>query len=308
MNKFLKQGEHDISDDLYFADPCPNPSLSATMAKDLINATPLHAWTNSKRLNPFHEDKNSATFDIGSAFHTMVLSRGAKIHVIEAKDWRTKDAKEQRDAAYAAGCTPVLVGQLESLENMQMAAELQLAAHSCGNPFTGKDAEKTLIWYQGGVWNRIKVDQIDRENRVLYDLKTCETAEPGAWLHTNMRMGIDIRVAHYLEGAEAVFGGDWCYRIVPVEKKPPHGLSVIELHPDAIAIGRKKTKRARDILSLCLKRDKWTGYAREIYRAEPKEFFANEWLEREWMEADYKRATGRDVIEESFAISGAVAS
>ncbi len=297
----LTSGEHDISDDIYFSDPCPEPSLSASMAKDFLLGTPLHAWNNSKRLNPFHKPKDNSTFDIGSAFHTMMLSRGAKVLPIKAKDFRGNEAKAQRDEARAKGMTPLLHEQYERVQDMTAAAEIQLEAHSCGNPFTGTDAELTLIWKQDGVWNRIKVDQIDRENRVLYDLKSCAGyADPYAWLKTNMRMGIDVRVAHYLEGAEAVFGGNWRYRIVPVEKEPPHCLSVIELHPDAVTIGRKKTKRAREMLRLCLDRNVWPGYPAEICQTEPPAWFESEWLEREFAESDFKTRTGKDVLEVAF--------
>ncbi|MGH1414863.1 MAG: PD-(D/E)XK nuclease-like domain-containing protein [Pelagimonas sp.] len=297
----LHQGEHDISDDLYFADPCPEPSLSATMAKDFIFGTPLHAWTGSQRLNPFHQPTNSTTFDLGSAFHTAMLSRGADIEVIDEKDWRSKAAKEARETARDAGKTPLLRHQFDDVGNMVDAARIQLGGHSCGDPFTGTDAELTLIWKQDGVWNRIKVDQIDRENRILYDLKTCAGyADPYSWLKTNMRLGIDIRVAHYIEGAKAVFGGDWRYRIIPVEKTPPHGLSVIELHPFAVDVGAEKVKRAREMLLRCLRRNQWPGYPAEICQTEPPAWFEAEWLERQSAEAAFKKAHGKDVLDFAF--------
>jgi len=299
--KITKPGEYDITDEVYFADPCPQPSLSASMAKDFLFGTPLHAWTNSKRLNKWSEDKDSTTFDIGSAFHAMMLSRGAKIVEIDADSYRTADAKSQREEARTKGFTPLLKHQVEDVENMCHAARLQLNAHKCGDPFTGKDAELTMVWEKDGVWNRAKVDQFDRENRIIYDLKSCTGyAEPSGWLRTNMKLGIDVRVAHYLEGAEAIYGGEWRYRIVPVEKQPPHGLSVIELHPDAVVIGQKKIRRAREVLGRCLKSNKWPGYPAEICQTEPPAWFETEWLEREFAEADFKKRTGKDVLDFAF--------
>jgi hypothetical protein len=65
----------------------------------LVDRSPWHAMWNHPRLNPAHEPKQQDNFDIGSAFHTMMLGKGAEIEVFDFDDWRTKDAKEARSAA-----------------------------------------------------------------------------------------------------------------------------------------------------------------------------------------------------------------
>jgi hypothetical protein len=60
-------GLHRFAPEEYHRDPAPAPSLSSTLARVLLNQSPLHAWTASPRLNPMWEPKDSATFDIGRA-------------------------------------------------------------------------------------------------------------------------------------------------------------------------------------------------------------------------------------------------
>ena len=130
MRQVLLHGEYDISDEVYFSDPCCTPSMSASMAKDFTFGTPLHAWTNSSRLNPYYRTKNSTTFDIGDAFHSWMLSKGAEVDIIDADDWRSAAAKEARKVSYDMGRTPLLRDQAERVEAMVTAARIQLRAHS----------------------------------------------------------------------------------------------------------------------------------------------------------------------------------
>ena len=48
----LGAGVHQIDGGAYHLDPCPEASLSSTLAKTMLAQSPLHAWTASPRLNP----------------------------------------------------------------------------------------------------------------------------------------------------------------------------------------------------------------------------------------------------------------
>lgn len=298
--KISKNGFYDLSDDDYFADPCPTPSLSATDAITLLNATPAHAWWNNRRLNPDYEAEESNAFDLGRSFHELMTGQDREVFVIDAKDYRTKAAKEQRDEARSLGLTPLLKHENQLVQHMVRRAREQMRAHGIGDPFEGGENEKALIWREAGVWNRVKPDCLDRENRVIYDLKTCAgLAEPEGWVRTGMPLGIDLRAAMYLAGAKAVFGGEWSYRYVPIEKKPPHCLSVLELSEGILFIGESKLRRAQEIWKLCLSRKKWPGYSDQIAVVEPPAFWIEKWLNRELREEDVRQRTGKDAIEAS---------
>lgn len=182
---------------------------------------------------------------------------------------------------------------------MVRLARVQMRAHGIGDPFEGGENEVAMVWQGGGVWNRAMADCLDRENRILYDYKTCAgLAEPEGWVRTAMGHGIDLRAAHYLAGIEAITGQrGWRYRFIVQEKAPPHCLSVIELGAETLDIGRRKLGRAREMWRHCLDAGNWPGFSAEIAQVDPPAFHAEKWLGREIREDEHRKRTGRDVLD-----------
>ena len=91
----------DIAAAAYHADPAPEPSLSSSVARILVERSPRHAWWAHPRLNPdFAPDRGSDAAAVGSAVHAVALEgEWDRIAFIEAPDWRTKAAKEARSNA-----------------------------------------------------------------------------------------------------------------------------------------------------------------------------------------------------------------
>ena len=156
----LDVGIHTIPAAAYHADPCPAPSLSASIAKKLCLASPLHAWHAHPRLNPAAVDENGEHFDIGTAAHALLLEGTSAVAVIDAKDYRTNAAKEARDAAYAAGQIAAPGGPVGRRPGDGGRARAQLAAHTDGGAdmFPNGQPEQTLIWQEDDVWCRARLD------------------------------------------------------------------------------------------------------------------------------------------------------
>jgi hypothetical protein len=114
----LRPGIHAIPAGRYHADPCSKPSLSASIAKILCEESPLHAWHRHPRLNPDFERVESATFDVGTAAHAMLLEGTDVCIAVDAPDWRTKAAKEQRDAIRQIGRIPLLIEQWDRVNEL----------------------------------------------------------------------------------------------------------------------------------------------------------------------------------------------
>jgi hypothetical protein len=107
--------------------PCPAPSLTQSVAKILLEKSPLHAWHAHPRLNPDYQHDDATKFDIGNIAHKMLLGRGKEIVVLEDfDDWRTKAAKEAREEAAAAGKLAVLGKHAARADRMVNAAREQL--------------------------------------------------------------------------------------------------------------------------------------------------------------------------------------
>ena len=61
---------------VYHADPSATPSLSSSLARQLLRKSPAHAFASSPRLDPGFVPEFKDSFDVGTAAHTAVLSAG----------------------------------------------------------------------------------------------------------------------------------------------------------------------------------------------------------------------------------------
>lgn len=276
-----------LSDADYHGDTLtPVPSLSSTLARVIVNQSPLHAWTASPRLNPDHTPKNSDAFDIGRAFHTVLLGRGAGVHVIHADDWRGKDARAERDAARAEGLTPLLAAQAEALDAMLSHATRRM--REAGVIIDKARTEIAAFAEIESVWCRALVDFAPEDAaKPLYDIKTCEDASPEACARSVASYGYDTQARWYLDAWKAATGEDRRFRFVFVEKAPPHEVSVVELDadPDSEAgwmlNADSKCREARRIWRECLDANQWPGYPARVALLGAPGWYTQAWNNRE---------------------------
>ena len=150
----------DMPADEYHSDPCPKPSLNQSLAKVLLDRSPLHAWYQHPRLNPNYERNGETKFDLGTCAHAMLIGRGKEIVPIPFDDWRSKAAKEAREDAALSGKQAVLQSQYERAAEMVAAALLQLDARGLSNLFNSKHGagELVMCWEESGTWLRQMID------------------------------------------------------------------------------------------------------------------------------------------------------
>jgi hypothetical protein len=276
----------DMSCEEYHADPCAIPSLSSSIAKVLIDRSPWHAWFNHCRLNPNYEPKQKEAFDIGSAFHTLFLKNGADIAVIEADDWRTTAAKNERDAARAAGKTPLLRAQFARAQQMVDAVRRQVDKHEeAADAFKGGIPERTLIWREdNGVWCRARLDWMPHSGIAYPDLKTtAAAASPEQWGRKVMfDTGCDIQDAFYRRGLKKLGINDHAYLLfVVAEVDEPHAMATHRLAPGAMAMADRKVEHAIKLFGMCQERNWWPGYRAETAWHDPPPWHEQRWIERE---------------------------
>lgn len=278
----LDVGIHTIPAAVYLADPCPAPSLSASIAKKLCLASPLHAQYDHPRLTPLPIDDASEAGDIGTAAHALLLEHTNAVVIVDAKDWRTNAAKDARDQARAAGQIPLLAKAWGDVQAMVAAARGQLDAHTDGGAamFTDGQAEQTLIWKEDDIWCRARLDWL--RHGAVDDYKTTSaSANPDTWSRTLFAAGHDLQVAWYLRGLKAITGDEATFRFAVQECYPPYALAVIALGPDALTLAEKKCLYALEVFRASLSTNNWPGYpARTCWAALP---MAHEawWLEKE---------------------------
>lgn len=258
----------------YIADPCPVPSLSASIAHALITESPLHASMRHPRLHPGGERDQSAKADIGTIVHGLLLENDeSRVMIVEADDWRTKDAKAQREAAYTAGHVPVLAKQMGSIREIVAAAKSAMAQSELAEAFTpqGGKAEQTLLWQEGEIWLRSRPDWITNDHRLILDLKTTTgSAEPTAWLRTMLSNGNDLQAVLGLRGIKTLDPTSRCQFVFwVVEQNPPYASSFVGLSPQFLEMSEHKIERAIRDWTDCMTTNTWPGFPGRICWLEP---------------------------------------
>lgn len=269
----------------YHADPCPTPSLSSHIAHILLSQSPRHAWTEHPKLNPGYAPTHRRQFDLGTAAHAYLLEgeSGDGMVIIDAADYRTNKAQEQRDAAYAEGKTPILLGDWDDVKSMAAAARTQLGRHPQPVPLLGGQPEQTLVWQEGNIWCRARLDYLHDSRLFIDDYKsTSGNAHPDAWIRSALfGSGYDLQAAFYLRGIKVLFGIDATFRFVPQETYPPYALSVVGLGPDVLTLAEKKRLRAVELWDECLTSGVWPAYPTNTCTADLPPWEENAWLLRE---------------------------
>lgn len=257
-----KPGVYDLTADEYHADPCVEPSLSNSIAKVLVMQTPLHAWTAHPRLNPGFEREEHSKFDIGNACHALILRDERAFKIVRAENWTTQSAQESRSIARIAGQIPLLTHQWISVECMARAARIQLDRHAeARDAFTNGKPEQTLIWREGCVWCRARLDWLPNAGRFFDDYKSTKIAHPDDWARNLFKLGFDMQAAFYSRGIKALgLCNDPVFRFIVQEVEMPHALSVVALMPGALDLAEHKVARALDIWQRCIQSDHWPAY------------------------------------------------
>jgi hypothetical protein len=194
----------EVTPQQYHADPCEDPSLSASIARVLLDQSPLHAWYQHPKLGAGAQEPTPET-QRGSIIHRLMLGKGAHLRVIHADNFRMKVAQEARDMALAAGELPLL--QREHDELCQVALELgQRIYAEYGITLQTKAARQEVgcTWQQEGVWCRCLWDYVDLADGAIIDLKTIHSAHPKNCGRHAQQFGYDIQRASNTRALEAL--------------------------------------------------------------------------------------------------------
>lgn len=268
-NRFYREprfgtGLHEMDARTYHADPCETPSLSASIAKLLLDC-PRKAWFAHPKLGNGPRKEPTPEQDFGSAVHARLLGKGAEVTVVDAKDWRGGDAKKAKAEARAAGKVPILAKQDSAANEMIEALRPQLMTHEIGWPFEGGHAERALIWQDEGIWCRSLVDYWRPDLGMMFDYKSTEgSASPDIWFNRLSDTGANIQNAFYVRGAQkAGVCLNPSFRFIVQETHPPYCASVIGLEPQAMGQSERDIEQAISDWRECLRSNRWPGYPAE---------------------------------------------
>lgn len=282
----MNTGIHTVPADTYHADQIDDtrPSLSASIATVLCTQSPAHARAKHPRLNPDFKRTEEQKFDVGTAAHALFLEGRDAVHVVAALDWRTADAKHERDYAREMGKVPLLNAQWAEVQAMVASTHAQLQAiDATPRMFWGGSPERTVVWDELGVLCRARFDWLHADGSAVDDFKTTSrSANPESWSRTLFSIGADVQAAFYLRGLRSVSGvHDPVFRWCVQETFPPYALSVVTLAPGAMALAEAKVDHALKVWKECVATDTWPAYPTKVAYAEAPPWEMTRWLERD---------------------------
>ncbi|HEX3884783.1 MAG TPA: PD-(D/E)XK nuclease-like domain-containing protein [Stellaceae bacterium] len=235
-------------------------ALSAGGAWSLANDCPAIYWHSS----PFNPDaapaENAKVMDIGTALHLAVLEPDRlqeRTVLVEAEDWRTKAAKEARDAAYEAGLTPLLLKDRDLVDRL---ANVLRRNEYVARLLDGADTEISYFWDAGGVGGKARADLVTKDCSAIGDLKASASASPLFFQRRAFNAGHFLRTPWYVDGWEASTGKRAEYWYIVVGCEEPHLVSVLQLDQKAVEWGRMMIRRSLDLFRRCRDRGVWPGY------------------------------------------------
>lgn len=297
----MKAGVYDIPMRAYHRDQIGEvPTFSRSIAKLLISRSPRHAWHAHPRLNPAWEPDDETKFDLGKAAHTLLLGSEERFEVIDAADWRTKAAKEAREAALLAGLLPILAPHWPQVQTMVRAVRAQLDRHQeAAGAFTEGKPEQTLVWQEQGIWCRARLDWMPARGAIFDDFKTTGNAAPDAWGdRVFFETGGDVQAALYRRAIRALgLHSAPVFRFVVAEVEPPFCVCVVQPTPAALDMADRKVDRALALWRWCLEQKAWPGYPARTCHVDPPAWHENRFLQAEERD-EQLRSMGRTPRDE----------
>lgn len=251
----------DIPDSVYHAD---RGSLSSSGARKLLPPSCPAIFRYEQDQPP----ASKAEYDFGHAAHTLVLGKGAEIVAIEADSWRTKAAKEHADAARSAGKTPLLIADVKKAK--AMAAKV--AEHPVAAALLAEGAPELSAYWddpETGARLRCRPDWLTHTatgRPLCVDYKTtAKLAQPNAFGKSAGDFGYHLQAPFYLDGLAAHGLHDAAFLFIVQSKVAPYLVSVVELDPEAVALGRDLNRVAIRLFADCMATDVWPAYGDHIH-------------------------------------------
>jgi hypothetical protein len=264
-----------MTEEQYRADPCPEPSLNATLAKGIINSSPLHASYNLSSRTELTDSLRK-----GTAFHAYSTGKYIeKLAVFDGKSWAGKDASMFWDLAISNGFTPLLQKEAATAQAMAKAVRDYLKKHGLSNLLEEGDKELCGFAIVGGKWVRCRFDVIHRGDVVrIIELKSCASVKPNDINRQIYDLAYDVAAELYQKIAYALSEG--CHRVeydmIFVENTAPYDVVPVSLSGEWSCISASRFFRAFETWKTCIETGNWPGYAPEGFiRLCPEKWILN---------------------------------
>lgn len=256
-----KTGIYDLTMDQYHGQPADALCMGSSDAVILTNATPAHlqaSWLD--------DSDDSKASDLGTIIHTLILEphRAEKqLAIVQADDWRTKVAREQRDDARARGMTPILE---KDLDGAHAAVRAVMEHPIAGQLLSDGKAEQSYFAKdeKTGLYRKCRPD-FYTSSRIIVDVKSVTSASP-EFLQRRVYDGGWFQQAPWycdvVERVESKPAQGYCW--ICVEQKAPNAV-VVRRPPDTVLMhGHRLNEEAFALFAKCVAEKHWPAYGDEI--------------------------------------------
>lgn len=263
-----------IPDEVYHAD---RGSLSSSGARALLAPSCPEIFRHQQLEPPAPKPQ----YDFGHVAHKFVLGEGSEIAELDpAIHGLNKDGspsksptstamwQEAAEAARQRGQIPMHIAEVAKAKAMAAKVRehpLAAALLADGTP------ELSGYWHdpETGVRLRFRPDWLPNPGRgrlIVVDYKTATSAHPGHFARAAADYGYHQQVPWYLDGLAACdIADDAAFVFIVQSKTPPFPVSVIELKPDDIELGRRRNRKAIDLYAACAAHDHWPDYGQGVH-------------------------------------------
>ena len=252
----------------YHADPCERPSLSSSIATEMLIHSPRHAWRLHPKLGK-RTRKSTNSQKLGTVTHALLLGQEHLLERIEAKEYRSNADKTLRDDAAARGKIPVKAHEYD--EALEHAARIDNALRrEHGIVLGSMKRELTAIWSEhtdvpgqapADVLCRARLDAFD--GATIYDIKTAADASYNKLVRSTLSFGYNVQMAAYVSAVEHIEpsrAGRVTFVLLVIENETDEVVPV-ELDGTFRELGRQRWQEAVNAWHTCLSSGRWPGYA-----------------------------------------------
>lgn len=278
-----KSGFYEMTDDEYHADPCVEPSLSSTLANQILEDTELEAMLNQRRFNPEYENAKSDVMDLGTMAHEYILQGTLSNFVIcnEFNDWRKNDAKSKKAEIEAQGKIALNASTksiLDDVKAMKKSLSEQLSKHRDyplllldGNP------EQAAFAKDGDIWLRAKLDWIDQNYPdLIVDYKTTGLSFK-QWEKNELWGGKYIQNPHYRRTYDLITGRKSTFIFLVQRTKAPFLIKIFILDKSYEENIDARYLSAKRRFTNCIKNKEWRGEPPYAVHSYPPAWVVQQW-------------------------------
>jgi len=264
MSQEIKSGFYRQS----FIEYIKTPAVNRSFLHDLITWSPGHA-----RYKVEHPD-DTDSLRLGHAFHPSVLEPEKFEHefVILPANCRSGTKENPNKgmkanlAAFNAQCeanNQLIITQDASDNIRQMAAVVHSDQHAIDLLSNG-EAELSGYFVDPDYPDipiKIRIDWINKNERILTDLKSCADAREFPFRAAAHKFGDDLQAFMYLFGTTQITGESYSeFNFICCESKGFHGLAIYTADDEMLNTGWEKYQKAMALYAKCLEKDEWPGY------------------------------------------------